>query len=128
MFFIFLFLAGGRSFVCFFNFSKATYSLCSNPRTLESSLISTESLLSLSPISLCVNFSVLWVNCSSDFVHVKGKDEPAPMLSSVATRGEECVSYSPRDPLLLLEMAMLVFCILVFFCDLKVPKQIFWLV
>ena len=59
---------------------------------------------------------------SSDFVHVKGKDELAPMLSSVATRGEECVSYSPRDSLLLLEMAMLVFGILVFFCDLKVPK------
>lgn len=123
-------LGGKRSFVFFFfNFSKAAYSLCSNPRTLESSsLISIESLLSPSPISLCVNFPVVCVNCSSDFVHVKGKEEPAAMLSSVATRGEECVFYSPRDSLLSLEMAMLVFGILVFFCNLKVPKQIFWLV
>lgn len=45
---------------------------------------------------------------------MKGKDKPAAMLNSVATRGEEHVSYSPRDSLLLLEMAVLVFSILFF--------------
>lgn len=79
--------------------------------------------MSLGPISWCVNFPVLCVNCS-DFVHVKGKDEPAAVLSSVATGGEECVSCSPRDSLLSLEMVVLVFGILVFFCGLKAPKHI----